>query len=78
MGSYCQLTVENLELLWNKSDVIGMELFRPTDKKIIQPQNEDKYLVCQYSAPVSDVIDRLRSMGATVDEAKQGQASYVE
>ncbi|MCK6593651.1 MAG: hypothetical protein L6Q33_00460 [Bacteriovoracaceae bacterium] len=78
MGSYCDLKVKNLELLWNKSDVIGMDIFRPEDKKIILPTNEDEHLVCKYSTPVSIAIDRLTAMGYKAEDIKIGQKKYID
>jgi hypothetical protein len=77
LGSYSGLSVQNLELLWNKSDVIGMELFRPEDKKITLPTNEDEYLVCKYSCPASIVIDRLKAMDHKTEDIEIGQKTYI-
>lgn len=78
LGSYCSLTVKNLELLWNKSNVIGMELFRPEDKKVIEPKNEDEFIVCEYTASTSIVIDRLKAMGHSIDSVISGQKEYID
>lgn len=76
MGSYCSLKVENLQLLWNKSNVIGMELFRPSDKQVIKGDDEDQ-TVYQYKASVSVVIQRLKALEASMQKAHDGFQVYI-
>lgn len=78
MGSYCSLYIQELELMWNKNDVIGTEFFLPSDKKKFPSLEDDDYLICQYSAPVNVIIDRLKAMGANIDDAILGQKAYIE
>jgi len=78
LSSYCDLTVQNVELLWNQGDVIGIEFFRPCDKIVTPAKSEDEYTLCKYSAPVSVVIDRLKAMGFVAEDAKKGQEAYIQ
>lgn len=55
-----------------------MELFRTEDKKVIPPTNEDEYLVCKYSCPVSVAIDRLMAMGFKTEDVEIGQKTYID
>jgi hypothetical protein len=76
MGCHCGLTVQKLEIISTQNNVVAMELFRPSDKKVTIDSIEDG-IIYEYRAPVAIVIDRLLAMGYSIEDAKTGLQEYI-